>query len=185
LSFVLAIIVIYLFRKNKSLNKNQKKKVVKGKKLEESARDVELESLRQQLAAKDLQLNAMNSSLIKTKEALQEFYKTHNEPAPLKSELLKLQRIVEQNELKGGWLQFREQFESIHPHFFKRIQKQYNNLSSGELRLCAYIKMKLSPKEIANQLNIDNNSIIKARYRLKKKMKLNKEDQLDQHIRQI
>ncbi|MAD32037.1 MAG: hypothetical protein CL854_07470, partial [Cryomorphaceae bacterium] len=60
--------------------------------------------------------------------------------------------------------------------------KQFPKLTKGEVRLCYLIRQKMSNKEIATVLNVSPAAIEKAKYRLKKKIALDKEDALDEYI---
>ncbi|SFM97937.1 regulatory protein, luxR family [Chryseobacterium oleae] len=75
---------------------------------------------------------------------------------------------------------------NIHPEFFNRLQQQANNkLTRLDLKHCTYILMGFSNKEIASRLGVDPKSIIMARYRIKQKLNLEKEDSLDLLIQQL
>lgn len=80
------------------------------------------------------------------------------------------------------WDGFRAKFQSIHKDFESNLKKNYPDVSSNELRLMSLIKMNLSNKEIANILNISNDGIKKARYRLRKKLGLQTSDSLEELV---
>lgn len=73
-------------------------------------------------------------------------------------------------------------FEKIHPDFFKSLLSKFPALNPQDLRLLAYIKLNMSTKEIARILNISPSSANTARYRLRKKMNLAPEEDLNQII---
>lgn len=71
-------------------------------------------------------------------------------------------------------------FAEIDPEFFNRLQqKAKENLTRLDLKYCSYIRMGLTNKEIASRLAVEAKSIRMARYRLKQKLNLQKEDSLD------
>src|SRR5690606_20998227 len=74
------------------------------------------------------------------------------------------------NYMDADWEKFKLHFEQVHPEFFKNLEFNYPDLTPYEIRLCAYLHMQLSGKEIATLLNIDPASVRKAKMRLKKKM---------------
>ncbi|MEL6865912.1 MAG: LuxR C-terminal-related transcriptional regulator, partial [Bacteroidota bacterium] len=74
-----------------------------------------------------------------------------------------------------GWQKFKMHFELVHPAFFERLFMQFPKINPNESRFCAYIKMGLSTKEIAHLMGISSSGVQKARYRLKKKMNLDRE----------
>ncbi len=89
------------------------------------------------------------------------------------SQLRKLSRLVRSNlSAEKNWENFRKQFDHVHPNFVRKIEKKYPSLSQNDLRHCAYIRMRLSTKEIAELMNVNPTSIQIARVRLKKKMDL-------------
>ncbi len=91
----------------------------------------------------------------------------------------KLIREIDSNvNLDEQWEQFKRHFESVHAGFFARLNRQFPDLTQNELKLCAYLKMNLSTKEIAQMLNIEVDSATTKRYRLRKKLKLESDNNL-------
>jgi len=81
---------------------------------------------------------------------------------------------------------FKQDLKEIHPEFYNRLQeKAANKLTALDLRHCAYIYMKRSTKEIAMFLNVEPKSIRMSKYRLKQKLNLNKEDDLEAYINSL
>ncbi|WP_299462704.1 response regulator [uncultured Microscilla sp.] len=68
------------------------------------------------------------------------------------------------------WDAFKLHFEQVHPHFFASLQQQFASLTLADLRHCAYIKIGLSNREVAQIMNISPESVVKQHYRIKKKM---------------
>lgn len=67
---------------------------------------------------------------------------------------------------------FEIQMDELHQEFFKKLKEQHPGLSNNDLRLCAYLKIGLSTKEIAEILNILPSSAFITRSRLRKKLNL-------------
>ncbi|WP_372651742.1 helix-turn-helix transcriptional regulator, partial [Draconibacterium sp.] len=67
---------------------------------------------------------------------------------------------------------FESYFEEVHADFFERLKEKFPHLSPKDLRLCAYIRMNMSTKEIATLLNISTRGVEISRYRLRKKFEL-------------
>ncbi|WP_394664879.1 helix-turn-helix transcriptional regulator [uncultured Chryseobacterium sp.] len=81
---------------------------------------------------------------------------------------------------------FRSNFNTIYPEFFnKLLDKANQNLTQLDLKYCGFILMKLSIKEIASQMNVEPKSIRMARYRIKQKLNLGKDEDLDRFIQQL
>lgn len=76
------------------------------------------------------------------------------------------------------WEQFEVHFDSVHEDFLKRLRGQYSQLTPKDLRICAYLRMNLSTKEIAPLMNISVRGVEISRYRLRKKFNLNREENL-------
>jgi DNA-binding CsgD family transcriptional regulator len=78
---------------------------------------------------------------------------------------------------------FKNNFNSIYPEFFEKLQQKANHtLTQLDLKYCGFILMKVTNKEMAMQMNVEPKSIRMARYRIKQKLQLSKEDDLDQFI---
>ena len=80
------------------------------------------------------------------------------------------------------WKNFKLHFEAIHPRFFEKIRLLCSDFTEENLKLCAYIKMGLTTKQIATMFNVVPNTIISNRHRLKKKLKLSEEESLSDFI---
>jgi DNA-binding CsgD family transcriptional regulator len=85
----------------------------------------------------------------------------------------------------SDWEKFKNHFEQLHPDFYIRLHDLYPRLTPSELRLVTLIKLKFSTKKMAGTLGISPQSIIKTRYRLKKKLKLDKDKNLDSAIEEV
>ena len=70
------------------------------------------------------------------------------------------------------WQYFKLHFEKVHPDFFVTLKEQHPTLSETELRLCAYVRIGMSAKEIAQMLSIQPETVNTSRYRIRKKLKL-------------
>lgn len=68
--------------------------------------------------------------------------------------------------------EFEASFSQIHQSFFENLQKDFPRLTHAEKRLCAFIRLNLSTKEIAMVMNQDPNSVRIARVRLRRKLGL-------------
>jgi FixJ family two-component response regulator len=111
------------------------------------------------------------------------YYNDNDLNSPFYNDLTK---IIEDNlNIDKEWNQFKVLFEKVHHGFFNRLKQDFPNLTEHDLRFCAYIKIKLRPKEIARILNIGSNSIKTFRNRLKKKLALDLDASLDDFLRNI
>jgi len=79
------------------------------------------------------------------------------------------------------WEEFKSLFEQVHHNFFAALKIKYPFLTQAEIRLVALVKLNLTTREMANMLGISVDSANKARYRLRKKLEL----QPDQELKEI
>lgn len=135
------------------------------------------ERLQKELLAGTLQVEEKN-------ELLQTLQKKITEHARQYPALRQMDRIIsESRKQDDDYESLKADFAGIHPEFFTRLQeKAGNSLTRLDLKYCSYILMGLSTKDIANRLGVEPKSIRMARYRLKQKLGLQKEDSLDQFI---
>jgi AraC family chitin signaling transcriptional activator len=83
------------------------------------------------------------------------------------------------------WNVFKEAFDNVDNDFIKNLKQIHTSLTPNDLRLCAYLRLNLSSKEIAPLINISVRSVEIKRYRLRKKMELNHEQGLVEYILSI
>ena len=83
---------------------------------------------------------------------------------------------------KDEWKVFEYNFNQVHEDFFKSLKAKHDNLTPKDLKICAYIKMNLSNKEIAPLLNVSIRGLETHRYRLKKKLDLENEISLSDYL---
>ena len=86
-----------------------------------------------------------------------------------------LKMLGEDNKIDDNWDHFAHHFDSVHSDFLVLLKSRYPALTASELKLCAYLRMNLSNKEIAQLVNISTRGVEIARYRLRKKLGLSKE----------
>lgn len=143
----------------------------------------EREILVMEVENKNRELSNAAFNLIRKNEALQSLkdnlIDAKNEPRALS----KIVREIDAH-LEGDhdWEIFEASFNRVHDDFFKRLMHAYPDLTPGDLRLAAYLKMNLSSKEIAPLLNISIRGIENKRYRLRKKLGLSEEANLTEFI---
>ncbi|AZQ65566.1 hypothetical protein EI427_25470 [Flammeovirga pectinis] len=90
----------------------------------------------------------------------------------------------EMNNEKKNFI-FYQLFSELHQDFIKKLNEDYPQLTSHDHRLISLIRFNLTNQEIANIMNITNRSVIMNRYRLRKKMELDGEIDLDKFIKDL
>lgn len=83
------------------------------------------------------------------------------------------------------WDDFKIYFEQANPNFLVKLALKHPSLSSKDLKYCCYIKMNMSNNDITNLLGINQNSVRTHKYRLKKKLTLNKEEDIITYLRTV
>jgi len=141
--------------------------------------------MQHELELKESQLSAMAIQMMQKNELLQEL-KNHLETDKTAEKDRQLNRILSKGMLQDkDWDDFYAYFESINKHFYTRLKEAYPDISGNDLKICALIRLRLSIKEMAAILNISPDSVKTARYRLRKKLQLQTEDNLAEFIMQL
>jgi DNA-binding CsgD family transcriptional regulator len=91
-------------------------------------------------------------------------------------------KINRELDTEQQWEVFETHFENVHEAFLKRLKIQFPDLSPRELKLCAYLRLNISSKEIAILMNISTRGVEISRYRLRKKLDLQRNENLTDFI---
>jgi DNA-binding CsgD family transcriptional regulator len=104
----------------------------------------------------------------------------------VENELRKISRKIDRDiQDDRNWEVFERYFDDVHQEFLTRLKEKHPGLSPSELRLCAYLRMNISTKEIAPLMNISIRGVEISRYRLRKKLNLPHEANLAAYIMSI
>ncbi|MBN8702071.1 MAG: transcriptional regulator [Bacteroidetes bacterium] len=102
------------------------------------------------------------------------------------TDIEKLEKITELTSSKiiteDDWTKFKQLFEKVHGGFFHVYKTKYPDITNAEIRLAALIKLNLNSKEIATMLGISADSVKKTRQRLRKRMNLDIQEELENVI---
>ncbi|MBK8806516.1 MAG: hypothetical protein IPO21_07690 [Bacteroidales bacterium] len=189
-----ALYIIYLItssvvrKKQLEFEKKQVNQEHEITKLKNEKLHTEIEVQNQKLLKKssDLTSSVVNNTrknevMLKLKTKLEDVSENVNDQA--KREIGKLIREIKQDlDIDENWDQFEIHFNEVHNNFIERLKKEYPELTPSNLKMCAYLRMNLSSKEIATLLNISISGVEKSRYRLRKKLNLETEDNLVEFI---
>ncbi|QOG01556.1 histidine kinase [Flavobacterium sp. MDT1-60] len=138
--------------------------------------ELELQTKSSEVAGKSLSI-AKQSEMIENIQNILDSEKDFNK---LKSEIKKAIKINEVN--KHEWEIFETNLNQIHNEFIISLSKKYPNLTPKDIKLCVYLKMNLSSKEIAPMMNISFRGVELHRYRLRKKLNLSQEENLSKFL---
>jgi AraC family chitin signaling transcriptional activator len=138
--------------------------------------EVQIQAKASEVAGKSLSI-AKQSEMI---ESIQKALETENDMSNLKSSIKKSIKINAIN--KNEWQSFEKNLLQSNEEFVQRLTKKYPVLTSKDIKLCIYLRMNLSSKEIAPLMNISFRGVELHRYRLRKKIGLTADDSLSKFM---
>ena len=145
--------------------------------------------LRNEIDLKSRQLSTTSMLIVEKNGVIQKFHEDLEElkeSDQQREDIITIQKRIHHHlESDDSWTTFKMHFEDVHPDFFSILKKNSEDISHKDLKLCAYLKLGLDTKEIANLLNVTPASIRTAMYRMKKKMNVAEEDSLRDYLAQI
>ncbi len=194
--FITMIIAFFINKAYKNYYYKQREKLIEEnnllleiKELENTQQlmKVRNEQLSQDVDTKSRELAVSTMSLINKNELLsiikEDLKNTSNdENRNIKSVISTITKNISEED---SWKVFKEAFDSADKDFLKKVKLAHSSLTPNDLRLCAYLRLNLSSKEIAPLLNISVRSLEIKRYRLRKKMDLPHEQGLVEYILSI
>ncbi len=170
-----------LIKEQNSLRQQTEKHKQQIMLLEQKRLQIEYDQIKQQLKNKTIELankakdnEEKNRLLLNLKEKCE---KAQQNPALFEMKWREMQRILD-SYLKTQDKTFEIQMDELHQEFFGRLKEKFPDLSNNDLRMCAYLKIGLNSKEIAELLNIQPSSFYISRSRLRKKLSLKPEEDL-------
>lgn len=166
------LVIFYFLQKTK----NQKAR---------EAQEARNEVLKLELGHKTNELDSFTLNFIQKQDMmneLQQGIKSINLkelPEATKKKISELSQVISRQARNDKeWEDFRSYFDKVHKDFFIKLKTSYPDLGISELRLAALIKLQLSIKESSSILGISPNSVKTARYRLRTKLGLDREQNL-------
>jgi DNA-binding CsgD family transcriptional regulator/ligand-binding sensor domain-containing protein len=174
----------YKRQREELLDKTQKELALKELESSQAIIKINNEKLRNDIENKNRELAISTMNIIKKNEFL----------SSIKTELIKTDvsanssvvKIIDKNlNNTDDWKMFQEAFNNADKDFLKKMKSMHSDLTPNDLRLCAYLRLNLSSKEIAPLLNISPRSVEVKRYRLRKKMSLPHDANLTNYILEI
>jgi len=182
---LLAFILIPVIQRRKY--KTEKSIITEEKEIELKIKDEEIdklytEKLQTELDLKNDQLTSITMQLLKNKEFIQNVQDTIGTTLDEGGSPQKLRNIIKtiDQELSDGdsWDQFAYHFDQVHGNYLEKLSSNNIHLSPREIKLAAFLRMNMSSKEISKLLNITTRGVELARYRLRKKLNLKREQNL-------
>lgn len=170
LGVVLLLGSIAVYRKQIQLHEQRKKSI--------SIR----ENAERELAKAEAELIAFKDSLIEKNSLIENLEAKQNQS----SGEIELQALRNNSILTDAdWLKFKELFEKVHSGYLTRLNKQFPDLSAGEIRLIVLIKLSLNNQEMASTLGVGTGAIRTMKSRLLKKLNLRSNEIIEEYFKQI
>ncbi|TNE72403.1 tetratricopeptide repeat protein [bacterium] len=151
------------------------------KELSDKMLQQELDYKQKELVTFTLSLTHKNQLIEDIRDAIKEVLRQTESKSRM--ELTKIIKLIDHSlNINEDWDHFKTAFEQVHQSFFQELSVRFPDLNANDQRLCALISLNLSLKEVGEILGISSDSVKMARYRLRKKMNLNSEDNLNDFL---
>lgn len=165
--------------KRKSEKQHAEQEIIK---LQNEKLQAEISHKNMQLADSTMSIIRKNEVLIEIKDELEKQKEDLGPRYPARY-LQRIATMIDRNiSNDNDWEIFEALFDQAHENFFKRLKQSYPDLTQSDLKLCAYLKLNLSSKEIAPLLNISIRGVEIRRYRLRKRIALASDENLVEFI---
>ncbi|MBT3208074.1 MAG: hypothetical protein HN704_07835 [Bacteroidetes bacterium] len=177
---------LILERKSKQRENEMKRQTLEA---EKEVIRIRNDTLREKMIMKDkelanatMQMIQKNELLFNLKNELKDIVSKSRSENKLGMISPLIKKINKDIESENQWKVFETHFENVHEAFLKRLKNQYTELTPRELKLCAYLRRNISSKEIALLMNISTRGVEISRYRLRKKLNLDRSVNLTDFI---
>lgn len=170
----LIALLIFLMRLRRKALAQQKELISKQREISH----LNQEKLRTELDQKKRELSSLALQMASKSEFINDI-KEKVEAIASDSSFKSIARDIDRRiDDSSEWEKFRLLFEEVHPSFFKLLKQRFPDLTSGETKLCALLKLNLSSKEIASINSVTIAAVDKSRNRLRKKLNLLPEESI-------
>jgi DNA-binding CsgD family transcriptional regulator len=144
------------------------------------------EKLRSEIDLKNDQLTTITLQLINNNEFIRDVRSNIEQSLKSPGEKQEFLNIIHKidDKLSNGdyWDKFEYHFDQVHGDYLKKLSKSNIKLSPREIKLAAFLRMNMSSKEISSLMNITPRSVELARHRLRKKLKLSRDQNLVEYL---
>lgn len=144
--------------------------------------EAEINFKNSELASSTMHLVKKGELLTKIKEELTRVMRSLENPVAITEIKKVLKSVSEDDKIDQEWETFSKHFDKVHSDFVVSLKDRYPALSANEIKLCIYLRMNLSSKEIAQLMSISVRGVEISRYRLRKKLGITSEVNLFDHL---
>ncbi|MFT6020208.1 MAG: DNA-binding CsgD family transcriptional regulator [Saprospiraceae bacterium] len=182
--------ILNLRNKAKLRRQAEELKAEQNKRLESERINAKNEQLEKELTYKSKMLANSTMTLIQKNRMLADLKemieKEGSKPTAGNLQKQKIFNLIDRNiNSDSDWQVFERNFAAVHKDFFETLKNNHPDITAGELRLAAYVRLNLSSKEIAPLLNISFRSVENKRYRLRKRLGITKADSLKNYLMRL
>lgn len=171
-----------LREKEKQLNEELDRAKVEQLQHEQEMHQLEITHKNKELSILAMQIAHKSESISKIREYLINYTEKNNSP-DLKTISTHLFQFIDKDiEQDKEWKEFQEYFNMVHSSFLTKLKATYPTISPTLLKLSAYLRVKMTNKQIARLMNTTVDSVLKSRYRLREKLQLHADENLDDFI---
>ena len=192
-NYILILVIVIFFinrfyinfyrkKEEKIIRINQNKLELKEIEKKQALMSIENNKLQDDIEAKNRELAISTMSMIKKNQFLSKIKLDLKQTEPDEKVFSVIKMIDKNLNNKDDWKFFEEAFNNADKDFLKKVKDTHPSLTNNDLRLCAYLRLNLSSKDISPLLNISLSSVEIKRYRLRKKMNLTHNEGLTDHL---
>jgi CheY-like chemotaxis protein/DNA-binding CsgD family transcriptional regulator len=142
---------------------------------------------------KDQEITESSLFLVKSHEFISKISKRldkindiiNSDPDRAKKELISVRNQIERGGNEESWYRFNLSFSRVHKEFDRNLIKKHPNLTQSDVRLCSFIRLGMSNKEIALVLNQSTDSVKVTKYRLRKKVLVDSDISIENYLTQF
>lgn len=172
-----ALTLGYLIYRNQQLTKQLTQ-------LEQEKLQQKLDFEQRKLATTTLHLSQQSDLLQNIRKEIEQL--SENAEPNLRNKINHLLKTIGNNTNdENEWNKFKLHFEAVSPHFFEVLRQRSSSITELDLKHCAYLKINLSPKQVAQILGVSPKSVTLSRVRIKKKLQLEEHEQLNTYLQSI
>ena len=156
---------------------------------EESKKEInklQNEKLKTEINLKNDQLTTITMQLMQNNEYILDIKKRISQSLEKNADQKELKKIIQtidsNLENNDSWDQFAYHFDQVHGGYLQKLSSKNIRLSPRELKLASFLRMNMSSKEISKLMNVTVRSVELARYRLRRKLKLGRDQNLVEYL---
>ncbi|RKD86366.1 tetratricopeptide repeat protein [Mangrovibacterium diazotrophicum] len=179
----LSVLFRFLKKRKQERNRFLQKEKIAAVKLQE--KEVENDELNKELEQRNKELTSKTMGIVKNAEFINSVIEELDDLVVNRETKAKIRSIIDKlshNQKEDSWEEFEIRFTNVHQDFIEKLNQKHPDLSPNERRLCAFLRLNMTTKEISSITYQNSKSIDVARYRLRKKMQLSRETNLISYL---